>query len=85
MVLLWAMKKITLNRTTAVDRAIDIIELLSDQQKALSLSQLMKTLAIPKQSLIRILNTLCIRGTINKGEQRKSGVARRCAENSSHL
>jgi len=64
------MKQITSPRTTAVDRAIDVIELLSENEGALSLSQIMNELDIPKQSLIRILNTLCVRGIIDKAEKR---------------
>ncbi len=64
------MKQITSPRTAAVDRAIDIIELLSENKGTLSLSQIMKELGIPKQSLIRILNTLCVRGIIDKTEKR---------------
>ncbi len=64
------MKQITSPRTTAVDRAIDVIELLSENEGTLSLSQIMNNLDIPKQSLIRILNTLCVRGIIDKAEKR---------------
>ncbi|WP_299982898.1 IclR family transcriptional regulator [Desulfobacula sp.] len=64
------MKQITSPRTTAVDRAIDVIELLSENEGTLSLSQIMNKLDIPKQSLIRILNTLCVRGIIDKAEKR---------------
>lgn len=64
------MKKKTPTRTTAVDRAIDIVELLSKRKMALSLQQIMNKLDIPKQSLIRIMNTLCDRGILNKAEQR---------------
>jgi DNA-binding IclR family transcriptional regulator len=64
------MKQITSPRTTAVDRAIDVIELLSENEGALPLSQIMNELDIPKQSLIRILNTLCVRGIIDKAEKR---------------
>ncbi|MCD4742070.1 MAG: IclR family transcriptional regulator [Desulfobacteraceae bacterium] len=64
------MKQITSPRTIAVDRAIDVIELLSEHEETLSLSQIMNKLSIPKQSLIRILNTLCVRGIIDKAEKR---------------
>jgi len=64
------MKQITSPRTTAVDRAIDVIELLSENEGTLSLSQIVDELGIPKQSLIRILNTLCVRGIIDKAEKR---------------
>lgn len=64
------MKQITSPRITAVDRAIDVIELLSENEGTLSLSQIMNELDIPKQSLIRILHTLCVRGIIDKAEKR---------------
>ncbi len=64
------MKQKTSPRTLAVDRAIDIIELLSEKDRALSVSQIMNELDIPRQSLIRILNTLRVRGIIDKGEKK---------------
>ncbi|MBW2656069.1 MAG: helix-turn-helix domain-containing protein, partial [Deltaproteobacteria bacterium] len=64
------MKQITSPRITAVDRAIDVIELLSENEGTLSLSQIMNELDIPKQSLIRILHTLCVRGIIDKEKKR---------------
>jgi len=54
----------------AVDRALDIIELLAVCERDLSLSQMMGRLAIPRQSLIRILNTLCDRGIVDKAGKR---------------
>ncbi|MBW1701700.1 MAG: helix-turn-helix domain-containing protein, partial [Deltaproteobacteria bacterium] len=40
----------------AVDRALDVIELMAAGEKELSLSEIMEELNIPRQSLIRILN-----------------------------
>ena len=40
------MKQITSPRTTAVDRAIDVIEILSENEGTLSLSQIMNKLDI---------------------------------------
>lgn len=54
----------------AVDRALDVIELMAASEKELSLSEIMKDLNIPRQSLIRILNTLCDRGMLDRAEQR---------------
>jgi len=54
----------------AVDRALDIIELLAVCEKGLPLSEILAKLTIPRQSLIRILNTLCSRGIIDKTGQR---------------
>jgi DNA-binding IclR family transcriptional regulator len=54
----------------AVDRALDVIELMVASEKELSLSGIMEELNIPRQSLIRILNTLCDRGMLDRAEQR---------------
>jgi len=54
----------------AVDRALDVIELLAASERALGLSEIVKRTHIPRQSLIRILNTLCNRGIVDRGEQR---------------
>ena len=54
----------------AVDRALDVIELMAVSERDLSLSEVMKKVNIPRQSLIRILNTLCDRGILNRAEQR---------------
>ncbi|MBW1783982.1 MAG: IclR family transcriptional regulator [Deltaproteobacteria bacterium] len=54
----------------AVDRALDVIELLATSQKELPLSEILARLSIPRQSLIRILNTLCDRGIVDKTGQR---------------
>ena len=58
------------DRSTAVDRAIDVIELLSATEADLSFSQILTSHNIPRQSLVRILNTLCDRGIIDRTEQR---------------
>jgi len=57
-------------RAPAVDRALDIIELLAVRETALPLSEMLTKLAIPRQSLIRILNTLCDRGVVDRTGQR---------------
>ena len=54
----------------AVDRALDVIELMAVSDRDLSLSEIMKRVNIPRQSLIRILNTLCDRGVLDRAEQR---------------
>ncbi|MEE8540908.1 MAG: helix-turn-helix domain-containing protein, partial [Desulfobacterales bacterium] len=53
-------------QTPAINRAVDVIELMAASDTALSLSELMRQLDIPRQSLIRILNTLCDRGILNR-------------------
>lgn len=54
----------------AVDRALDVIELLAASDRDLALSEILKRVNIPRQSLIRILNTLCDRGILDRAEQR---------------
>ena len=54
----------------AVDRALDVIELLAVCDKGLPLSEILAKLTIPRQSLIRILNTLCDRNIVDKTCQR---------------
>jgi len=58
------------NHTPAVDRALDIIALLAGSENAMPLSEILTKLAIPRQSLIRILNTLCDRGVVDRTGQR---------------
>ena len=58
------------DRSTAVDRAIDVIELMSATETDLPFSQILASLDIPRQSLVRILNTLCGRGVVERTEQR---------------
>lgn len=54
----------------AIDRAIDVIELISASEKEMSLSEIIENVDIPRQSLIRILNTLCGRGFLDKSGKR---------------
>jgi len=54
----------------AVDRALDVIEVMAVSDKDLCLSEIIKRVNIPRQSLIRILNTLCDRGVLDRAEQR---------------
>ena len=54
----------------AVDRALDIIELLAVCEREISLSEILARLSIPRQSLIRILNTLCDRGIVDRAGRR---------------
>ncbi|MBW1799004.1 MAG: helix-turn-helix domain-containing protein, partial [Deltaproteobacteria bacterium] len=54
----------------AVERALDVIELLAASERTLALSEIVRSTDIPRQSLIRILNTLCDRGIVDRGEQR---------------
>jgi len=63
-------KQIKSVRTPAVDRALDVIELMASSKGDLSLSEIIKRVNIPRQSLIRILNTLCDRGIVDKTDQR---------------
>ena len=54
----------------AVARALDVIEVMASGDRNVSFSEIMKKVDIPRQSLIRILNTLCERGIIEKSGQR---------------
>ena len=58
------------NTVPAVDRAIDVIELVASSKKEMSLSDVLENVDIPRQSLIRILNTLCRRDFLNKSGTR---------------
>ena len=62
--------KKTQNSVPAIDRAIDVIEFISSREKDLSLSEILENVNIPRQSLIRILNTLCSRGFLDKSSRR---------------
>lgn len=64
------MNKSNKNTVPAIDRAIDVIELIASSKKEMSLSEIMESVDIPRQSLIRILNTLCQRGFLNKSGKR---------------
>jgi len=59
-----------LSYAPAVERALDVIELLAASEKELALSEIVRKSDIPRQSLIRILNTLCNRGIVDRGEKR---------------
>jgi DNA-binding IclR family transcriptional regulator len=50
----------------ALDRGIDVVELLASSENALSFSEIRETLRIPRASLARILNTLHRRGIVDK-------------------
>jgi DNA-binding IclR family transcriptional regulator len=58
------------NTVPAIDRAVDVIEFISSREKDMSLSEIMDNVDIPRQSLIRILNTLCNRGFLDKSSKR---------------
>ncbi|OQW96817.1 MAG: hypothetical protein BWK74_07660 [Desulfobacteraceae bacterium A6] len=62
--------KIKSDRVPAVERAIDVIELMAASERELTLSEIMDIISIPRQSLIRILNTLCDRGILDKTGKR---------------
>lgn len=64
------MLKGTSSHTPAVDRALDVIDLMAASERDLSLSEIMVRIGIPRQSLIRILNTLCDRGIVERADQR---------------
>ncbi|HDG98816.1 MAG TPA: IclR family transcriptional regulator [Desulfobacterales bacterium] len=53
----------------AVERAIDVIELMASE-KEVQFSDILRRLSIPRQSLVRILNTLCHRGIVEKTKKR---------------
>jgi len=54
----------------AVERALDVIELVVVSERDLSFSEIMKRINILRQSLIRILNSLCDRGVVERTEKR---------------
>ncbi len=57
--------------TPAVDRAFDVIDIIAANKKEeVSLAEIMEQSHIPRQSLIRILNTLCDRGIIDRTSRR---------------
>ena len=58
------------NRSPAVERALDVIELMAASDRDLSLLEIMKRVNIPRQSLVRILNTLCDRGIVERAGKR---------------
>ena len=61
-----------MSHAPAVDRALDLIEIIAASERELSLSELIERTNIPRQSLIRILKALCERGFIDKGSKRGS-------------
>ena len=62
--------KKTSRHAPAVDRAMDVIELMASTERDLSLSEILEKTRIPRQSLIRILHTLCDRGVLDRIGQR---------------
>jgi DNA-binding IclR family transcriptional regulator len=58
------------NTVPAIERAIDVIEFISSCEKEMALSEIIENVDIPRQSLIRILNTLCERGFLDKSGRR---------------
>jgi DNA-binding IclR family transcriptional regulator len=55
----------------ALDRGIDVVELLASSRGPVSFSDILSSLNIPKASLVRILNTLCKRGIVARADQSK--------------
>lgn len=64
------MKTHNANHAPSVDRALDVIGLLAGSENPMSLAEILTKLSIPRQSLIRILNTLCNRGVVERTGQR---------------
>ncbi len=64
------MRKGKSSHAPAVSRALDVIDLMAASDRDLSLSEIVKRVGIPRQSLIRILNTLCDRGIVERADQR---------------
>lgn len=64
------LEKKTHSTVPAIGRAIDVIELISSFDREMSLGEIIENVDIPRQSLIRILNTLCERGFLNKSGKR---------------
>jgi DNA-binding IclR family transcriptional regulator len=64
------MKTHNANHAPSVDRALDVIGLLAGSENPMSLAEILAKLSIPRQSLIRILNTLCNRGVVERTGQR---------------
>lgn len=58
------------NTVPAIDRAVDVIEFIASRDADLPLSEILENVDIPRQSLIRILNTLCSRGFLDKSSKR---------------
>ena len=64
------MEKAANNRSPAVERAIDVIELMAREQE-IRFSEMLSCLNIPCQSLVRILNSLWTRGIVEKTKRRE--------------
>jgi DNA-binding IclR family transcriptional regulator len=64
------MKTHNANHAPSVERALDVIGLLAGSENPMSLAEILAKLSIPRQSLIRILNTLCNRGVVERTGQR---------------
>jgi DNA-binding IclR family transcriptional regulator len=62
------MKNRTKSSAPALDRGIDVIELVASSREPISFSDLLSSLGIPRASLARILSTLRKRGLIEKDE-----------------
>ena len=54
----------------AVDRALDVIDLMAASHGDLSFSEIRRETGIPRQSLVRILNTLRDRGIVDRSAKR---------------
>jgi DNA-binding IclR family transcriptional regulator len=57
-------------RVPALERALDVIDLLASHDRDLAFSEIMNVLNIPKPSLARILGVLIERGLVNKTDER---------------
>ena len=57
------------SRSPAVERAIDVIELMA-REREIQFADILRRLNIPRQSLVRILNSLCARGIVEKTKRR---------------
>jgi len=62
------MKPTTKKTVPALERGIDVVELLASSDRPLSFSEILARLRIPRASLVRILDTLLYRGLIDKME-----------------
>ncbi|BBO85318.1 IclR family transcriptional regulator [Desulfosarcina ovata] len=60
----------TKNTVPAIERAVDVLECISSSDREMSLSDIIEQVDIPRQSLIRILNTLCSKGFLDKSGKR---------------
>jgi IclR family acetate operon transcriptional repressor len=69
-----ALKKPALDRyrVPILDRTLDLLELLSSQPHALTLTELTEALKMPKNSVFRIATTLTLRGYAERDEDTKA-------------